>query len=600
MWLIIGRLTPESLASWLWDRPRSSRSALRLATSVLENCSDCPKLTACKLEHHRLNRDVTIGTQRVFFEVMTKAAIIFGLLSILVGVTAGETVTLVDDPFTDGQIGPSENDDPLGLIWKTSGGALVLKDDQTGIGTGMALEFTPGKAYAHVLSSFPEVLLDTAEDQFSISFDFRLPNGAGSFGAGFRYGIYYSARTLQSAEIQGGAYSDDVGYGVATNAGSNGGNDSGWYRETAGNGILGGDPPSNIAPIPGGGPGIVPDQLKHTATLTVKRGVEGILSLDLTIDEKLICQASQTTAETLTYRFDEFAIGFAAEGNLPTLLIDNFRVTAITATPLESAPKPKPAEAPTGPVYRKWTNKEGREIEAAFVDFNVKTRMLKIALRDGKEFTLPIGSLSAPDIAFATTASSSLVVATKEVAVTPLEVTDARKFKSPSGRDVVRALSKSHPRLIYSLDEWAALKGRVASDPNHQQLYKNVQEVAENLLVTPPLTYRMLGPEKSLLDTSREAVLRIYALGIMKFIDGDTKWTVRAKSELAALALFPDWNPVHFLDTAEMTHAVAVGLDWFHDDLSATERSDLVQVKWGRKRSQPRSVFIEAAGGRLS
>jgi len=159
-----------------------------------------------------------------------------------------------------------------------------------------------------------------------------------------------------------------------------------------------------------------------------------------------------------------------------------------------------------------------------------------------------------------------------------VQVIEAREFKPPTGQDVVRALSKTHPRIICSAEEWAALKARVASDPHHQQLYQNVQAVAADLLTVTPLTHRMLGPEKSLLDTSREAVLRIYALAMMKFIDGDPKWIGRAKAELAALAGFPDWNPSHFLDTAEMTHAMAVGLDWFHADLSSQERAAIVSA----------------------
>jgi hypothetical protein len=36
------------------------------------------------------------------------------------------------------------------------------------------------------------------------------------------------------------------------------------------------------------------------------------------------------------------------------------------------------------------------------------------------------------------------------------------------------------------------------------------------------------------------------------------------------------WNPSHFLDTAEMSLAVAVGLDWFHDWIGPDIRAELV------------------------
>ncbi len=42
--------------------------------------------------------------------------------------------------------------------------------------------------------------------------------------------------------------------------------------------------------------------------------------------------------------------------------------------------------------------------------------------------------------------------------------------------------------------------------------------------------------------------------------------------ELDAACALPDWNPSHFLDTAEMAMAVALGLDWLHADLDDTQR----------------------------
>ena len=42
--------------------------------------------------------------------------------------------------------------------------------------------------------------------------------------------------------------------------------------------------------------------------------------------------------------------------------------------------------------------------------------------------------------------------------------------------------------------------------------------------------------------------------------------------ELRAAAAFPDWNPSHFLDTAEMTHAFAIGYDWLYEGLGPEAR----------------------------
>ena len=44
---------------------------------------------------------------------------------------------------------------------------------------------------------------------------------------------------------------------------------------------------------------------------------------------------------------------------------------------------------------------------------------------------------------------------------------------------------------------------------------------------------------------------------------------------MLAVAAFDDWNPSHFLDTAEMTAALAIGTDWLYNDLDATTRATL-------------------------
>ena len=42
--------------------------------------------------------------------------------------------------------------------------------------------------------------------------------------------------------------------------------------------------------------------------------------------------------------------------------------------------------------------------------------------------------------------------------------------------------------------------------------------------------------------------------------------------ELEAACNFADWNPSHFLDTAEMSTAFALGYDWLYDYLTEEQR----------------------------
>jgi oligo-alginate lyase len=53
---------------------------------------------------------------------------------------------------------------------------------------------------------------------------------------------------------------------------------------------------------------------------------------------------------------------------------------------------------------------------------------------------------------------------------------------------------------------------------------------------------------------------------------GQAPYAALATREMEAAAAFSDWNPSHFLDTAEATAAMAIGLDWLGDALTPRQR----------------------------
>lgn len=137
--------------------------------------------------------------------------------------------------------------------------------------------------------------------------------------------------------------------------------------------------------------------------------------------------------------------------------------------------------------------------------------------------------------------------------------------------DVLKTLRPGHPRL-YLLDrDLAALRTRVASDPTAKAWYGQLKRDGERILTQPPVVHKLIGPR--LLDQSRRALDRVSTLALLYRLDGDKRWLDRARKEMLAAAAFPDWNPSHFLDTAEMSHALGLGFDWLYKDLSGTDRA---------------------------
>ena len=142
---------------------------------------------------------------------------------------------------------------------------------------------------------------------------------------------------------------------------------------------------------------------------------------------------------------------------------------------------------------------------------------------------------------------------------------------APDAGTLLKTLRRGHPRLLVLDPDVARARGRGGNDPVARKYRDGLRRDAEKILGEPPVRYVLKGPR--LLDQSRLCLRRVYTLAGLYRLDGDKKWAERAVKELSAAAAFPDWNPSHFLDTAEMTHAFAVGYDWLYPALSPEERA---------------------------
>ena len=132
-------------------------------------------------------------------------------------------------------------------------------------------------------------------------------------------------------------------------------------------------------------------------------------------------------------------------------------------------------------------------------------------------------------------------------------------------------LRSEHPRLIASEADFARLRQLIQSDKLAAGLYANLKSQADQMLSQPTVVHRLIGPR--LLDQSRLCLERVYTLSLVYRLSGESKYLDRAVTELRAAAAFPDWNPSHFLDVAEMTHAFAIGYDWLFQSLSPEDRT---------------------------
>lgn len=144
----------------------------------------------------------------------------------------------------------------------------------------------------------------------------------------------------------------------------------------------------------------------------------------------------------------------------------------------------------------------------------------------------------------------------------------------PPPAEILAKLRPGHPRLLLSAEGIRDLKARVQADPRLGAWQARLRAQAQAVLDQAPSRYEIPDGLR-LLATSRRVLARVQTLALLYRLEGERRYLDRAWQELAAAASFPDWNPRHFLDTAEMTHAFAIGYDWLYEAWTDEQRATL-------------------------
>lgn len=133
------------------------------------------------------------------------------------------------------------------------------------------------------------------------------------------------------------------------------------------------------------------------------------------------------------------------------------------------------------------------------------------------------------------------------------------------------AAAQDHPRILFPPAMEAGVKQRIASDELAAGLQKRVLDRAEKSLKERTCEYR-IPDGKRLLSESRMALHQVLVNAWAWRTSGDVRFRDRVIRELDAACALKDWNPSHFLDTAEMATAVSIGYDWLYPSLSEEQR----------------------------
>lgn len=130
---------------------------------------------------------------------------------------------------------------------------------------------------------------------------------------------------------------------------------------------------------------------------------------------------------------------------------------------------------------------------------------------------------------------------------------------------------KPHPRLWLPTSAEGAAREKIASDPLAVKLQAAAMAEAERILKDRSCRYE-IPDGRRLLAESRRALNHVMHCAWAWHITGKEKYRLRTIAELEAACAMKDWNPSHFLDTAEMATAVATGYDWLYPTLTPEQR----------------------------
>ncbi len=147
----------------------------------------------------------------------------------------------------------------------------------------------------------------------------------------------------------------------------------------------------------------------------------------------------------------------------------------------------------------------------------------------------------------------------------------AAEFTPPSPDQILKTLKKDHPRLIIDNQTIPRIKTMIAQDTVAADIYRRIKRQADQYLKQDPSIYE-IPDGRRLLSVSRRVKERVRTLALIYLLDGGQQYVDRVWAEIEAAAAFKDWNPSHFLDTAEMTYAFATAYDWLYDQWTDEQR----------------------------
>lgn len=159
-----------------------------------------------------------------------------------------------------------------------------------------------------------------------------------------------------------------------------------------------------------------------------------------------------------------------------------------------------------------------------------------------------------------------------------IEVLHYLLYERPSQSDVYEIFTNktsneaSHPRIVMDADMCAQLKQNYKNDATVRAWGDEIIASADAMLKQEVPKYQISG-SNNILEVSRQVLKRAETISMAYVLTEEQKYVDTLYEVYYAAGEFPNWDHKHFLDTAELINAFAIGYDWMYEAWTADQRT---------------------------
>jgi hypothetical protein len=161
--------------------------------------------------------------------------------------------------------------------------------------------------------------------------------------------------------------------------------------------------------------------------------------------------------------------------------------------------------------------------------------------------------------------------------------------------DPLATLRTAHPRLLFTGEDQERIEKLAQADELLARLIERNHADATAMLREEPVKYDIPDGVRMLIQSTK-CIQRVSAMALAYRLTGDKVFSGAAIEEMLIASKFKDWSPRHFLDTAEMTTALAIGYDWLYDVMEPTERQAIRQAIVEKGLNEGLKVYTAQSG----